>query len=134
MLAGLAVLALVWWLAPTLFAGGADQDEQVVQATVEKSVPCTNASDRETVRVTVGGAERAAVLSACGHAEGERVDVAVPSAAEPGELDVRLADTVTGSQDASRPLGMFLVAVSCASGGVYVFLVARGRRPVLART
>ncbi|OZM75343.1 hypothetical protein CFN78_03205 [Amycolatopsis antarctica] len=125
---GVLVVLLVWLVGPGLFTASAAQDEQVARATVDAPVSCTDAGVRETVRVTVDGSERMAELSACGHTQGEQVDVVVPSAPGEGELDVRLSDTERGNQDARRPVGMFLVAVSCAAGGAYAFLMVRGRR------
>jgi hypothetical protein len=126
-IAGIAVVIAAWWTGPSLFGGADSSDEQVVQATVKVPVTC-DGGGQETVQVTVDGAPRAAQMSACGHSEGEQVQVAVPTEPPPGQLQVRTAETVQGVSDLRRPVGLALVALSCAGGGVYAFLVSRGRR------
>lgn len=123
------VLIFVWWVGPAMFAGAGGPEERVVTATVTKPAVCTAAAPTETVRLRVGGDKRDAILHGCGHAKGEKLDVAVPVAAGTGPLTVRAAGTETGNHGLRKPLGLALVALSCLGGGVYAFLVTRGNRP-----
>ncbi len=124
---GFLVVLAVWWSGPGLFAGGSGTDGWVVTATVAEPVPCTEPSAVETVRFSLGGEQREAALSGCGHREGEEIKVAIPADADPvaGPGTVRIADTVEGQHSLRQPLGLLLVALSCLGGGFYASLITR---------
>lgn len=133
MLAGIAVVAVAWSLGPGLFGGAATEEQQTYQATVRLPAACDDQGARENVQVMVNGEQRDVTLSACGHTEGENVQVVLVPEPKSGEAEVRLVDTAHGTSDARRPVGLFLMALSCAAGAGYAFLVARGGRLVPAR-
>ncbi|MBB3661806.1 MULTISPECIES: hypothetical protein [Prauserella salsuginis group] len=129
--AGLVITALAWLAGPSLFATAGGADHRTVEATVTDPTDCTDAAAGETVRFTDGGTTRTGTLSGCGHDKDETVHIAVPDQpAEPaGEpISVHLASTDAGMGELGRPLGMALLVLSCAAGGVYAFLVIRGPR------
>jgi hypothetical protein len=101
----------------------------VVPATVTAPSKCTVADATERVRFEVDGTTREGTLSGCGHNKGEQVRVAVPPGDQGADaLTVRLAATMPGQSDLRSPVGLALLVLSCASGGIYAFLVARGPR------
>lgn len=134
-LAGIVVVALAWWIGPSLFgATSSDPETRVVTATVTDPVPCTKPDPQEKVDFTLDGQSRTGVLTACGHDTKENVLVVVPADAGPGSIEVRSAVSSPGYSALRGPLGLLLLALSCAAGGVYAFLVIRGprREPALA--
>lgn len=131
------VLIFVWWIGPAMFAGAGGPAERVVTATVTVPAECTGRAPVETVRFSAGGDKRDATLHACGHDRGEKLEVAVPVEAGSGPITVRAAGTEKGNHDLRKPVGLALVALSCAGGAIYAFLVTHrsnrhGRRTVRA--
>jgi hypothetical protein len=125
---GLLVVVLTWLAGPRLMATGAARQGTVVTAEVTLPMPCSAPGAQETVRFPFGGKTRDGTLDACGHNPGERVEVEVPPNAGDGVLPVAAAETAVGSRDLSRPVSLFLVALSCFAGASYVYLVQRGPR------
>jgi hypothetical protein len=126
--AGMLIIVLAWFIGPGLFGSPAATDSTIVRAEVTLPAQCTAANANETVRFEVNGKTRNGTLNACGHDQGERVDVAVPVEAGAGLIDVTVADTAVGHPDLRRPVGLALLALACFGGGLYVFLVLRGPR------
>ncbi|KMS65873.1 hypothetical protein ACZ91_70215 [Streptomyces regensis] len=125
---GILITVLAWLLGPSLFATSSGTAERTVQATVTAPADCTNPDAQETVRFQADGATHEGTLSGCGHDKDELVQIAVPEELPDGPLSVQLAATHAGMADLGRPLGMALLVLSCAAGGVYSFLVVRGPR------
>ncbi|OLT48182.1 hypothetical protein BJF85_13105 [Saccharomonospora sp. CUA-673] len=125
---GILITALVWLWGPSLFATSGGAEERNVQATVTVPADCTNPNAEQTVQFRADGATHEGTLSGCGYDQGEQVEITVPAEIPEGPLDVQLAATHTGMGDLGRPLGMALLVLSCAAGGVYSFLVVRGPR------
>nr|WP_246382454.1 hypothetical protein [Prauserella isguenensis] len=126
---------MAWLAGPSLLATAAGADHRTVEATVTDPTECSDPEARETVRFSDDGATRQGILSGCGHNKDETVRIAVPE--EPAETGgepmlVHLASTDAGMSELGRPLGMALLVLSCAAGGVYAFLVVRGPRPGIA--
>lgn len=126
--AGVLVLATAWWIGPDLFGRAQTTEHRITQATVTLPVPCSSPGDGETVQFEFEGAERKGLLNACGHSEGELLNIAVPVDAGAGLIDVRLAATAPGYSDLRRPVGLVLLALACTGGGIYSFLLVRGPR------
>ncbi|WP_410590719.1 hypothetical protein [Amycolatopsis sp. lyj-23] len=121
--AGVLVVLLAWLAGPGLLGIAGDVLGAPVQAQVTKPAPCGQADAKETVQFTVAGKPHEGTLDGCGHAQGERVEVAVPEAVpDQGAVSVTLADTSMGASDARRPLGMALLVFACFSGGMFVYL------------
>lgn len=134
---GILVLLGAWWAGPSLFgAGTAGADRRVVDATVTKPVECTNPDAEETVRFRLGGQSHEGLLSGCGHDQDEQVRIALAEDPAEGEgpVPVALAATAPGVNDLRRPTGLGLLMLSCAAGGTYAYLLARGPRASLAVT
>ncbi|GAB3586595.1 hypothetical protein GCM10027445_65520 [Amycolatopsis endophytica] len=127
-LAGIAIVTAVWWAGPGMLGTAAAAQGTTAQATVTRGAECSAPEPQETVEITLDGQQRTGVLDACGHDQDDRVDVRVPAAAGDGDLEVHLADVVTGHDDLRRPIGLALLALSCLGGGTYAFLVHRGPR------
>lgn len=125
---GIVITALAWLAGPSLFATSADAAERTARATVTGPAECTNPDATETVRFDVDGTTRQGTLSGCGHDKDERVDIALPDELPGGQASVQLASTEAGMTELGRPMGMALLVLSCAAGGVYAFLVVRGPR------
>ena len=124
-------LASVLWLAdPRLFQLGGEADaEKTATATVVTGLECGRPGQGETVTFTDGGREVRAQLDACGHGEGETVEVAVP--AEGDKSLVRVASAAPGNEGPGRRLSLPLLMFSTFAGAGYAVLVKRGpRRPV----
>ncbi|TVT15286.1 hypothetical protein FNH06_36440 [Amycolatopsis acidiphila] len=124
-LAGIAVVVIVWWAGPGMFGSVASNGGPVTEATVTTPASCSDPNPTETVQFQAGGQTRTGSLDACGHDRNNRVDITVPSDAGPGQVNVHLADVVAGHSDLRRPVGLALLALSCLSGGAYAFLVQR---------
>ena len=130
---GAAVVALAWWFGPVLFgASEARAGDRTVSATVTEPAPCTAAEGRERVTFTLQGEQRSGELLACGHDENEQLRVTIPEETDSGTVTVHSAGASTGYSTLRVPLGLFLLAMSAAAGGVYAFLVIRGPRPEYA--
>ncbi|TWE23817.1 hypothetical protein FHX69_5119 [Prauserella muralis] len=130
---GLLIVLAAWWAGPSLFGVPAVAEMRTVEATVTLPADCSNPNAAETVRFEFGGETRNGTLNGCGHDQDERVDIAVPSEApESGLIDVQLASTALGTTDLRRPVGLVLLVLSCAAGGMYAYLVARGPRRTVA--
>ena|GEM_PF-3461661 len=126
---GMAVVALAWWFGPVLFgASEARAGDRTVRATVTEPASCTAAEGRERVNFTLRGEQRSGVLLACGHDKNEQLRVTIPTEAESGTVTVHSAGASTGYSALRVPLGLVLLAMSAAAGGVYAFLVIRGPR------
>lgn len=123
-LAGLVVILFTWAIGPGLFAAK-QAPERTVTAAVTEPVSCADPQPVEKVRFTEAGKPRGASLRACGHDKGEELEVAIPLAATAGPLTVRIAETYTGYSTLRRSLGLLLVALSCAGGATYAFLLLR---------
>lgn len=123
---GLVVLLVAWMIGPSLFAG-ADEAERVVTAKVTETALCTDPKAAEKVTFADTGKEREAILPACGHDKGEKVEVALPNEAGAGPMVVRAAETDAGHSTARSSVGLLLIALSCAGGGLYAFLFSRTR-------
>lgn len=126
---GVAVVALAWWAGPGLFtAPGSEARSRVVSATVTEPSSCTDSQAHERVRFTIDGTDREGKLTACGHDKQEQLRVAVPVRPGDGPITVHSAAATTGYAALRAPLGLVLLALSCAAGGIYAFLVVRGPR------
>lgn len=131
--AGVLVLAVAWFIGPDLFGRTPAPEHRIVEATVTGPTSCLESGDGETVEFEIDGETRGGTLDACGHSQGESLDVAVPVTAGEGLVEVRLAATAPGHSDLRRPVGLVLLALACAGGGIYGYLLQRGprRRAVL---
>ncbi|WP_007026463.1 hypothetical protein [Saccharomonospora iraqiensis] len=131
---GLLILLGAWWTGASLFGAPPADRHRIVEATVTAPAECSDPDAVETVRFEGRAGQRDGRLSGCGHDEGEQVRVAVPpeSSTGGGSVDVRLAATAPGTSDLRRPVGMALLMLSCAGGGTYAYLMARGPKPALA--
>lgn len=130
-LVGLVIVLAAWWIGPSLFGQVSVEPRREVPATVTLPAECTNPSAEETVSFELDGRTMNGTLSGCGHDQDEQIRIAVPANAQQGEgglLEVHLAATAPGTSDLRRPVGLALLVLSCASGGTYAFLVARGPR------
>jgi hypothetical protein len=121
-------LASVLWLAdPGLFRLGGEADvEKTATATVVTGLECGGAGQGETVTFADGGREIRAQLDACGHSEGETVEVAVPTEGDQGL--VHAASAAPGSEGPGRRLSLPLLVLSTFAGAGYAVLVKRGPR------
>jgi hypothetical protein len=112
---------VLWMLAPGLF--GLDEDlsgNTSVTATVTRGAGCTDAGEGEVVTFKQDGEEYQAKLDACGHREGEPVDVSVPHGTD-GEIVVHAAEAAAGESDGGRPLAFSLCLLACFAGGCVVY-------------
>jgi hypothetical protein len=123
--AGLLIVVVLWLTGPGLFGDGAAPQGTVVRAKVTTSMDCTKPNAEEAVTFPLGGTTRDGTLNGCGHNKGEEVDVMVPPGPGAGTIAVETSKVVNGSSDVRRPLGLFLIALSCVAGGVYAHLVLR---------
>jgi hypothetical protein len=124
--AGLLILVIVWLAGPGLFGAVPVPAGSVVSAEVTKPVECTVPNAEETVKFPLNGTDREGSLSACGHDEGERVDVLVPAGAGSGTIEVETAKVMEVAGSAlSRPLGLFLVTLACLAGALYAAVLLR---------
>ncbi|MEU3275311.1 hypothetical protein ABZ639_31040 [Saccharomonospora sp. NPDC006951] len=127
---GLLIVFASWWAGPGLFGSAQAEATETVKATVTLPADCSRPDAEETVRFELGGEARNGTLSGCGHDQDEQVEIAVPAEPASGLVDVQLAATAPGNHDLRRPVGLALLVLSCAGGGVYAFLFVRGpRRP-----
>jgi hypothetical protein len=122
---GVLVVVLTWLAGPGLFGGGETPQGTVVQAEITKPTLCSVANAQETVRFPLGGTTRDGTLNACGHGQGERVDITVPADAGDGLIQVNTATVVAGSNDLRRPVALGLLAISSLAGACYAFLLIR---------
>lgn len=126
---GVLVVGLAWWFGPGLFgASDTTAEHRVVRATVTDPAPCTGTNGRERVRFTLDHEKREGELRACGHDAKEQLRVAVPEQAGSGRIAVQSAVSSTGYSALRMPVGLLLLLLSCAAGGLYAFLVVRGPR------
>ncbi|PWW65304.1 hypothetical protein [Actinokineospora spheciospongiae] len=88
-------------------------------ATVVAGASCSSAGP-ERVRFTQGGGSREALLDACGHAEGEVVEISVGD----GEV-VHLVSANTGTTFDARPVGVVLMIFAGIAGAGMVELWQR---------
>ncbi|WP_024877596.1 hypothetical protein [Saccharomonospora piscinae] len=132
---GLLILLGAWWMGPSLFGSSSGPERVFVDATVTSPSDCSDADAQETVRFDLGGRTQEGRLSGCGHDQDEQVRIAVAQDATSSgsPVPVALAATAPGVSDLRRPVGLGLLVLSCASGGAYAFLLARGPRPGLVR-
>jgi hypothetical protein len=127
---GVLVVVLTWLAGPGFLGGEKARPGTVVQAEVTKATLCSVANAQEMVRFPLGGTTRDGALNACGHGQGERVDITVPDDAGAGVIQVNTATVVAGSNDLRRPVGLGLLAISCLAGACYVLLVIRATTKV----
>ncbi|MBK1788968.1 hypothetical protein [Prauserella cavernicola] len=125
---GILVVLGCWWAGPSLFGAVETEQSRTVEATVTLPADCTAPDAEETVSFELDGETRNGTLNGCGHDQDEQIEIAVPSEAPDGLIDVQLANAAMGSSDLRRPVGLALLVVSCAAGGSYAFLVVRGPR------
>ncbi|WP_254126125.1 hypothetical protein [Amycolatopsis sp. CA-230715] len=125
---GIAIVAVAWWLGPGLFGIANAEAGDVVEAKVTAPVECAGQGGHETVAFTLGGQPRTGTLDGCGHGKDERVSIRVGSDAGSGTVSVTAADTAEGARDLRRPVGLFLVALSCFAGATYAFIVRQNSR------
>lgn len=123
-------LASVLWLAdPGLFRLGPDPEaEKTATATVVRGLECGQAGPGETVTFSDGGQEFQAQLDACGHREGETVEVAVPTENTGDQTVVHAASAAPGNEGPGRRLSLPLLVLSTFAGAGYATLVKRGPR------
>jgi hypothetical protein len=132
-LVGIGIVVAVWWAGPGALGSVSATPGTATEATVTAPASCNDPNATETVRFEFGGQTRTGSLDACGNAANDRVEITVPAGIGPGEVDVQLADVVTGHDTLRAPVGLALLALSCLGGGTYAFLVQRGpRRAALA--
>jgi hypothetical protein len=125
--AGVLVVVLAWFAGPGLFGITVNDGGTPTQAEITKPAACSAANPVETVKFTLGGKPREGTLNACGHAQGDHVEVGVPSdAPADGPVTVRASDTSAGSQDSRGPIALVLLVFACFAGGMYAFLVIKG--------
>ncbi|MFF5990205.1 hypothetical protein [Prauserella flavalba] len=129
---GILIVLAAWWAGPSLFGSAEAAETRTVEATVTLPADCTRPNAEETVRFELDGTTRNGTLSGCGHDQDERIEISVPHAAAEGLIDVQLANAAVGSSDLRRPVGLALLVLSCAGGGTYAFLLARGPRRTAA--
>lgn len=114
--------------ATGLFGAAAEDQGTRVQARVVDGTPCDEAGATEKVRFTVAREEHEARFDGCGHSEGERVAVTVPTGQLSGGLVVHAAEAAVGDSKEGEGLGLLLIVVSGMAGAGYAFLVRRGPR------
>ncbi|WUL72194.1 hypothetical protein OG943_42950 [Amycolatopsis sp. NBC_00345] len=125
--AGVLVVVLAWFAGPGLFGIAVNDGGVPTQAEVTKPAACSAANPVESVKFTLGGKPREGSLNGCGHAQGDHVEVGVPSdAPADGPVTVRASDTSAGSQDSRGPIALVLLVFACFAGGMYAYLVIKG--------
>jgi hypothetical protein len=125
--AGVLVVVLAWFTGPGLFGIAVNDGGVPTQAEVTKTAACSAANPVESVKFTLGGKPREGSLNGCGHAQGDHVEVGVPSDAPvDGPVTVRASDTSAGSQDSRGPIALVLLVFACFAGGMYAYLVIKG--------
>jgi hypothetical protein len=91
---------------------------------VTKGAACTNAANGEIVTFVRDGEEHRATLDACGHREGEQVDVSMPAGVT-GAITVHGAEAVIGESGARRPMAYVLFLLACFAGGGFAYLYGK---------
>lgn len=128
--AGLALFAVVLTVVANLVGlTGFPVSEDTVSRTsaiVSTSAPCDRSGAVERVRFSEGGREREVRFDGCGHAEGERVEISVPSGG--GNAVVYAAGTEEGDGDRGESLGTLLLLTASAAGAAYAHLLRRAPR------
>lgn len=102
---------------------GAPEPPQRVAAKVVKTGSCQQGMDM--VEVEVGGTKKQVKLDACGHREGEQVDVVLPVDTG-GDMVVQAAQSTPTGRPLANRLASLLVWLSAAAGGVYAYLFRYG--------
>nr|WP_232328226.1 hypothetical protein [Kibdelosporangium sp. MJ126-NF4] len=122
---GVLVSLALWLSAPGLF-GLADDGPgaETVTAKVTKGSGCTGAATGEIVTFVHDGTEHQATLDACGHRDGESVDVSMPTKVG-AEMTVHTAEAATGESDARRPVAFVLFLLACFAGGGFAHLYGK---------
>lgn len=106
--------------------GSAETDTgTTVRATVVTGVPCDRPGTSEVVAFRQGRAERRVRFDGCGHAEGEPVEITVPTGAVGGDLVVHAAQAAVGDSVDGEGLGLLLIVVSGMAGAGYTCLLRR---------
>lgn len=119
-LVGLGVAAAIFF---PLAVMGAPEPPQRMTAKVVKTGACSQGMD--LVELTVDGALKQAKLDACGHREGEQVDVMVPADTS-GELLVQTASSAPTGRPLANRLASLLLCLSGFAGGLYAYLFRYG--------
>jgi hypothetical protein len=125
---GALLLVLAWFVGPGLFGTAEAEEGTKTEATVTAPAECSAPAPRENVRFELGGKAQDGLLDACGHDRDEHVSILVPPNPGSGVVVVSSAKVIEGHSDALRPIGLLLLAASCAVGGIYAFLFLRGPR------
>jgi hypothetical protein len=124
-LLGVFVSLTLWLSAPGLFGLSAELPSSTkITANVTKGAACTNAANGEIVTFVHDGKEHQATLDACGHREGERVDVSMPAEFS-GTITVHGAEAAVGESDARRPVAYILFLLACFAGGGFAYLYGK---------
>jgi hypothetical protein len=92
---------------------------------VVTSASCQGGNQYDTVELTIDGQKKRARLDACGHHEGEVLDVQVPDGAGNGDLLVQAAGAAPAGSGMSQRLSTLLVSISALAGAGYAHLLRR---------
>lgn len=131
---GIVLVVLMSLAGPGTFASPEQAAGVTADATVVTPADCTGSAAKETVQFTQGGQQRTGSLDACGHDNGDKVQISVPDGFGTGNSAVQLANVTQGHSGLLRPVALALFALSCLCGATYAFLMARKprRTPALA--
>lgn len=122
-LLGVFVSLVLWLSVPGVFGLTEDLPRpRRVMATVTKGAGCGDAAGGETVTFVHDGREHQATLDACGHRQGEPVEVGMPDDLGQQELVVHASEAATGESDARRPVAFVLFLSACLAGGFFQYL------------
>ncbi|TWP49346.1 hypothetical protein FKR81_24895 [Lentzea tibetensis] len=119
-LVGVGVAVAIWF---PLSLMGAAEPPRHVSAKVVKTGACNQGMD--VVEVELGGSVKQAKLDACGHHEGEQVDIVVPESAD-GDLVVQTASSTPTGRPLANRLASLLLCLSGFAGGFYAYLFRYG--------
>jgi hypothetical protein len=126
-LVGVGVAVAIWFPVSVL---GSPEPPRHTSAKVVRTGNCGQGMD--VVSLSVDGAEKEAKLDACGHREGEQVDVVMPATVSSDTVLQTAASAPTGRPFADR-LASLLLLMSAFAGGVYAYVFRYGpiRMPTL---
>ncbi|CAM4088980.1 hypothetical protein KIPE111705_40005 [Kibdelosporangium persicum] len=124
-LLGVFVSLALWLSAPGLFGLSTELPGATrITAKVTKGSSCADTANGEIVTFVHDGEEHQATLDACGHREGEQVDVSVPAELA-GTITVHGAEAATGESGARRPVAYILFLLACFAGGGFAYLYGK---------